>query len=331
MKKEFPNIQQAFSYLQKLRISVTRRSMFLMRSFSAAYCVCRLSICVIINSIFALTLPSAAKLNPVSGFGSGFDGGNGGSGSFFFLLNLSKIPIIHNLFSRLLLIILVFGRIKYYQNTISVYMRIKNESRAQKTYLNFLAGYEKRLEKKIKKKGLTITVSGATGSGKTTIAKAIAHALGLKFVSAGDIFRSVARKRRVPIEKFSHIREKRVDYDMDRQTLKRAMQGGYLIVGRISGWVAGDWADVKIYVSCNQKVRASRVAGREKVSKIEGMKRMKQRDRGDTRKYKKLYGIDQYDRSIYDIIINNSHLTYGQAKSIPVRLVKKFLKKRKKK
>lgn len=210
-------------------------------------------------------------------------------------------------------------------------MKSKKGKRATKTYLNYLASYEKRLEKRIKKKGLTITVSGVSGSGKTTIAKAIARTLGLKLVSAGDIFRFIAKKRGVRIERFSRIREKKVDYDIDRETLKRAMKGGHLIVGRLSGWVAGDWADAKIYVSCNQKVRAARIAGRERISRNAAMRKMKQRDRGDTKKYKRLYGINQYDRSIYDIVINNSRLTYAQAKSLPVRRVRKFLKKRGKK
>ncbi len=195
-----------------------------------------------------------------------------------------------------------------------------------KTYIKFLESYEEKLSKKIKKKGLTITVSGKSGSGKSLGAMAIAKALKLKYVSAGQILRDIAKKKGINIIKMSEIREPEIDHEMDRQTLKLAMEGNVVLDGRLTGWAAGDWADVKIYYVCSMKVKAERVAERDNTSVEESEKMITKRDKEDHKKYYELYGINSYDESIYDIIINNEKLTKKEAEVVPVKLVKNFLK-----
>ena len=197
-----------------------------------------------------------------------------------------------------------------------------------KTYIKFLEPFEKEFAKKIKKKGLTITVSGPAGSGKSTGAKAIAKALRLKYVYVGKIFRDIAKRRGLSLEEFSALREKEVDWEADKRTLKLAMKGNVVLDGRLTGWVAGDWADLKIYYECPLEIRAERAAERDKKSKEEALRDIKKRDEEDNKKYKKLYGIDLFDKSIYDLIIDNSKFSLEDAKTIPVKLVKEFLRKK---
>lgn len=198
---------------------------------------------------------------------------------------------------------------------------------APKTYIKFLKGFERKIAKKIKKRGLTIAVSGLAGSGKTTGAKAIAKAFDLRYIGAGQIFRAIARERKIPIEKFSALREREIDYEMDRRSLRFAMKGNAVLDGRLTGWAAGDWADVRIFYKCPLKIKAKRIAKRDGISVAEAMRWIKQRDKEDGKKYRRLYGIDHADKSIYDIVIDNSKLTLRQAKTVPVKLVKKFLAK----
>ncbi len=194
-----------------------------------------------------------------------------------------------------------------------------------KTFIKFLEPYEKELSKKIKKKGLTITVSGISGAGKTDGAKALAKAFKLKYIAAGQILREVAKKRKIPLEELSAIREPEIDHEMDRRNLEFAMEGKVVIDARLSGWCAGDWADVKIFYECPLDVRAERVAKRDNIIVKESREGLAKRDREDHEKYKKLYGIDSYDKSIYDIVINNEKLTKEEAKIVPVKLVREFL------
>jgi len=197
-----------------------------------------------------------------------------------------------------------------------------------KTYIKFLESYEKELSEKIKKKGLTITVSGRAGSGKSLGSKAIAKAFKLKQVQTGKILRQMAKEQRISLEEICKIRESEIDHDMDKRTLKLAMEGKIVIDGRLTGWVAGNWADVKIFYECPLKIRAERVAKREKITFKQAKERLDDRDKEDHKKYRQLYGIDSYDKSIYDIIVNNEKLTKKEAETFPVRLVKDFLKKK---
>jgi len=195
-----------------------------------------------------------------------------------------------------------------------------------KTYVKLLQKYERDLKKKFKKKGLTITVSGPAGSGKSTGAKAIAKALKLRYFYVGEIFRKMAKERKMSLEEFSEKREKEVDLEADKKTLEFAIKGGVVLDGRLTGWVAGDWADVKIYYDTPLEVRAERVAKRDKKSKEEALEDIRKRDEEDNRKYKEIYKIDLFNKSIYDIIIDNSNFSLKDAKSIPVKLVREFLK-----
>jgi cytidylate kinase len=145
-------------------------------------------------------------------------------------------------------------------------------------------------------------------------------------VSAGEIQRQIAKEKGISLEEQVDTREAEIDHLMDRRSLKLAMQGGVVLDGRLTGWAAGEWADVKVWYECPLKTRAKRVAKRDNISFEESFKKVKNRDEDDRKKYLKLYGIDSFDRSIYDIKINNEKLTKRQAKSVPVKLVKQFLK-----
>ena len=75
-----------------------------------------------------------------------------------------------------------------------------------------LLKYEKELTReKILKKGPTITVSGPSCSGKTAVARHLASKLGLKYLSAGEIFREVAKERNIDLETLSETREDEID------------------------------------------------------------------------------------------------------------------------
>jgi cytidylate kinase len=197
-----------------------------------------------------------------------------------------------------------------------------------KTYVKFLEKFEKKLIKKIRKKGLTITISGLSSSGKSTGAKAIAKALNLRYFTVGDIQRQAAKEKGLSLEEQVKTREAEIDYKMDKTTLKLAMGGNCVLVGRLSGWVAGNWADVRIFYDCPLKVRAKRAALRDKIPFTIAMKNIRKRDGEDNKKYKKLYGIDSLDKSIYHIIINNEKITKEENEKLSVKLVKDFLKKR---
>lgn len=194
------------------------------------------------------------------------------------------------------------------------------------TYIKSLKRYENTLNPK--KKKITITVSGESGTGKTTVSESIAKSLKLKHVSIGDMFRHVAKKRKLKLEDFSAKRIKGFDREVDERTLELAKKGNIVLNGRLTGWVAGDNADIRIFVTAPKDMIAKRVARRDNKTFEHAKRDVTERDRDDFRAYKKLYGIDVRKTGIYDLIVDNSKLTYAQAKKIPVRWVKEILKKR---
>ena len=191
------------------------------------------------------------------------------------------------------------------------------------TYISKLKDFEKGLN--LKKKGITITVSGKTGVGKTVISKTLAKTFKLKHVSAGDIFRAEAKRRKLALEEFSKIREPEIDIELDKRTLELAKKGNVVLNGRLTGWVAGDNADIRIWVKAPMRLKAKRVAKRDKLTIKEAKEKIKKRDEYDAKVYKKLYGIDINDTSIYNLIITNGDIPLEKLKKLVVSKVKKLL------
>lgn len=191
------------------------------------------------------------------------------------------------------------------------------------TYISKLKDFEKGLN--LKKKGITITVSGKTGVGKTVISKTLAKIFKLKHVSAGDIFRAEAKRRKLALEEFSKIREPEIDIELDKRTLELAKKGNVVLNGRLTGWVAGDNADIRIWVKAPMRLKAKRVAKRDKLTIKEAKEKIKKRDEYDAKVYKKLYGIDINDTSIYNLIITNGDIPLEKLKKLVVSKVKKLL------
>ncbi|MBL7141870.1 cytidylate kinase family protein [Patescibacteria group bacterium] len=191
------------------------------------------------------------------------------------------------------------------------------------TYLKFLKKYEKAV---IRKKGLTITVSGFAASGKDTIAKEIARYFKLEFINAGDILRKFARKRKISLGKASKTLPAKVDHFIDEQMLKTAMKGGYVIAGRLAGWVAGDFSDCKIFIDCRKSVRIKRLSQRNNLTLSQAREMIERRDDGDQKRYQQLYGINLRQKKIYDLMVDNNKEGISEIKKKAIQMIKNFLK-----
>lgn len=190
------------------------------------------------------------------------------------------------------------------------------------TYLNYL----KRFERPTKKKGLTITVTGLSGSGKSTVAEAIALAFKLKTFNAGDLQRQFARQKKITLDQASKILPRKIDIQMDKAVLEKANQGGYVLTGRLAGWTAGDWADCRVFVDCQKRIRVLRVARRDNLTIKEACKKVSERDQADIKRYQTLYGVNVRKMNIYNLFIRNDKPGKDKIKRETVNKIKKFLK-----
>lgn len=164
---------------------------------------------------------------------------------------------------------------------------------------------------------VVVTISGLHGAGKTTAAKYLAKKFGLEYACAGDVFRQMAKERKMSLEEFSKAAEKnpRIDMMIDKRTAELAIKGNVLIDGRLAGWMAKK-ADLRILLTAPLEVRVKRIIGREKRKFKEVLRETRVREKSEAMRFKKFYGIDVNDYSNFDIVINTERLSVAAVQKI---------------
>ena len=159
----------------------------------------------------------------------------------------------------------------------------------------------------------TITISGLPGTGKTTVARLLEKRLGLRYVYSGEIFREMAKKNKMSLEKFGTYCETHQEFDkkIDRYQLGILRKGNVIVEGRLSGWLAyqNRIPVVKVLLDADINVRAGRIVKREQGELEARKKEILDRETSEATRYKKYYSIDVHDTSIYDVIIDTSEKT----------------------
>ena len=62
-------------------------------------------------------------------------------------------------------------------------------------------------------------------------------------------------------------------------------------------------ADFKVYLTASSLTRAERILRREGGSLEERLEQTERRDRNDSMRYKRIYGIDNSDTSVADLVV----------------------------
>jgi len=78
-----------------------------------------------------------------------------------------------------------------------------------------------------------------------------------------------------------------------------AANKAFVLESRLAGWIAGNRADIRIWLDAPDGVRADRTLDREEMTS-----EMQVREVIEEQRYQSYYGIDLSDRSIYDLAIN---------------------------
>ena len=175
--------------------------------------------------------------------------------------------------------------------------------------------------------GFAVTISGLHGTGKSTYAKALANALRLRYVSAGAIFRDLAKEKNMTLAAFSQLAEQdpSVDKMIDERTKMIAKEGGVVIDAQLAAWMVGELTDLKLLLVAPDEVRFKRIAHRERISFSAAKEETLTREEIQRRRYKRYYGIDVTDLTIYDLKIDTSTPSINRTKTIIIKNVKDFL------
>lgn len=154
---------------------------------------------------------------------------------------------------------------------------------------------------------MLITISGVPGSGKTTVARALAKRLGLEHVYAGDLYRQEAQRRGLSLAAFNELCEgdHSIDRNLDADMLARARQGDVVLEGRLAGFLAAEnrLDALKVWLDASDETRARRVAQREGSDWQAVLEVNRVRHQSDASRYQVIYGYDLADHGVYDIVL----------------------------
>jgi cytidylate kinase len=155
---------------------------------------------------------------------------------------------------------------------------------------------------------LFLTVSGPPGCGATTVCEALSEAMDCGYVSGGQIFRELADERGMSLTRFLAEADAsdEIDRALDRRLRTIAEKWGaankaFILESRLAGWIAGNRADLRIWLDAPEEVRVARTRDREEMGA-----EMRVREVLEAGRYEHEYGVDISDRSFYDLAINTA-------------------------
>jgi cytidylate kinase len=152
---------------------------------------------------------------------------------------------------------------------------------------------------------MIVTISGAPGTGTSTLARSLSQELKLRWINSGDLFRKIADEKDISVREMNRLAEKgpEIDYLIDDAQKVLAKGGGGIFEGRLSGHLLP--ADLKVLLKAELRTRAERIAKREAKLTEDAMQETRHREESEGRRYKMYYNIDISDFSVYDLIVDS--------------------------
>lgn len=171
-------------------------------------------------------------------------------------------------------------------------------------------------------KDVRVAISGKSGCGNTTVSTLLAEKLGVTLINY--TFRQLAAEKGLTLAQV--IENARTDdsYDIfvDNHQVELARAEPCVLGSRLAIWMLKE-ADLKVYLFASDETRAKRILNREggDLQKIKDFTAM--RDSEDTRRYKKIYNIDNNDYSFSDLIIDTAKFNPEQIVELIIAELKK--------
>lgn len=169
---------------------------------------------------------------------------------------------------------------------------------------------------------MIITISGAPGTGTTTLARGLSSALGTRWINSGELFRKIASEKNLSVKDLNRLAERgpEIDYLVDDAQKAMAREGSGVFEGRLSGHLLP--ADLRIMLKASIRVRAERIAKRESKLAEDALQEIRSREESEARRYKKYYNVALGDWSIYDLIVDTGKFDDRETLEIVLAAVK---------
>lgn len=165
------------------------------------------------------------------------------------------------------------------------------------------------------KKDLRIAISGKSGCGNTTVSTLLSEKLGVKLINY--TFRQLAAEKGLTLAQVIEKAKTDDSFDVyvDNHQVELARAESCVLGSRLAIWMLKE-ADLKVYLYASDDTRAKRILNREggDLQEIKDFTAM--RDSEDSRRYLKLYQIDNNKYDFCDLIIDTANYNPEQIVSI---------------
>ena len=202
-----------------------------------------------------------------------------------------------------------------------------------------MSGKEKT--KSANEKSLVLCVSGMAGTGKSTLAKKLAHKYGLKYYSGGDALKALAAEAGYDTSgrgfwesleglRFLERREKDSKFDeaVDEKLLEYAKIGNVLLDSWTMPWLVK--SGFKIWLLASMEKRAERVAKRDKFTVEEALQMLKEKEAKTKAIYKQLYGFNLgEDFKPFDLVLDTDNLTAEEVFQVLCNVIENVILRKK--
>jgi len=152
-----------------------------------------------------------------------------------------------------------------------------------------------------------ITISGGVAVGKNTLHNALKpylEPLGWTFTSGGQLLRDFAKEYVQPL---ASLAPDEFHHQLDNRTKNLLEKGNYAIEAWLSGFMARERTDtLRVLLTCNNDaLRVDRVANRDKVSIEQAKQYIKEREEGNFKEWKRIYGdYEFFNPEYYHVIVD---------------------------
>ncbi len=169
---------------------------------------------------------------------------------------------------------------------------------------------------------LRIAISGKSGCGNTTVSSMLSKELGISLINY--TFRQLAAEKGLTLAQVIENAKNDDFYDkyVDTHQVELAKKESCVLGSRLAIWMLKE-ADLKVYLYADDETRARRVFNREGGNLEEIKKFTAMRDSEDSRRYKKLYNIDNNKYDFVDLFIDTSKFNPEQITNLIIAELKK--------
>jgi cytidylate kinase len=172
---------------------------------------------------------------------------------------------------------------------------------------------------------MIISISGTAGSGKSTVAKRLAKALGWPYYGMGKLRREAALKKGLTLEEYNKLGEEDPTTDKDADLYQEELgktQDNFIVEGRTSYYFIPQ--SFKVFITVDERTGAERVwselqkenernEGKNLITIEDVLRSHEQRKESDMLRYKKYYGIENaYNPANFDLVIDTTNLSPDQ-------------------